>query len=167
MNVSEINAALDARHDEMTAEELTYLVQSNFSGSLLSLRQLKPFIEEIKRRFKHLPRKIGVDGQYRTIAGHRNFKSWCAGVLNRTDRAVRFMLAKAREDEKKPEDKKKPKDKTEDVSVLLGRVESCLFRNISKVQDKHGTKESLLFIETIINILERERERHKSVKAIA
>jgi hypothetical protein len=135
MRAADVCSALDARHDEMTAEELTNLVQSNFSDSQLSLRQLKPFIEEIQRRFKHSPRKIGVDSEYKTIAGHRNFKSWCSNVLHRTDRAVRYMLVKAHN-----ETKKKKENKTEEVSVVSARVEKYLTNQTNKFEGSERAK---------------------------
>jgi hypothetical protein len=139
MSAADVCAALEVRHNEMTAEELTHLVQSNFSGSMLSLRQLKPFIEEIRRRFRHLPRKVSVDGAYKTIAGHRNFKSWCDGVLRRTDRAVRYMLAKA------SGDKKKSKNESEDISAVLALVG----RYLTKKADKFEGSERAEFLKAV------------------
>src|SRR5712671_3284557 len=89
---------LENRH-ETPVEELSEFVSANFNGNLLTLRQLEPYITEIKRRFKTLPRKQGVDGRYQMIAGHRTFKSWCKGVVGRTDRCVRYMLAKSKKEE--------------------------------------------------------------------
>ena len=149
VHVSEINAALDARHDQMTADELTYLVQSNFSGSLLSLRQLKPFIEEIKRRFKHLPRKVGVDGNYKTIAGHRNFKSWCAGILNRTDRAVRYMLVKAQ----KPKDKKEKKGEEQKTKETISAVSERVKKYLQNQVDRFEGSERVEILENIFNVI--------------
>ncbi len=82
---------LPERH-EMDGDALSNHIRDNFCGSLLSLRQLKPFVQEILRRFKCLPRKKSMDGTYPTISGHRTFKSWCGGVLHRSDRTVRYML---------------------------------------------------------------------------
>ncbi|SRR6266849_5880653 len=82
---------LPERH-EMVDDALSRHIQDNFCGSLLSLRQLKPFVQEILRRFKRLPRKKSMDGTYPTISGHRTFRSWCGGVLHRSDRTVRYML---------------------------------------------------------------------------
>lgn len=63
---------IDNRH-EMADGDLTEYLAENFSGSLLSLKQLQPLISEILRRFKRLPRKQSVDGTYPTIAGYRTF----------------------------------------------------------------------------------------------
>jgi hypothetical protein len=80
---------------------LSEFVSANFSGNMLTLRQLSPFIQELKRRFKTLPRNKGVTGEFKTICGHRSFKSWCLGVLRRTDRAVRYMLTTGHGNNKK------------------------------------------------------------------
>lgn len=82
---------LNKRH-EVPDEALTAHIAQNFSGSLLSLRQLAPFVAEIRRRFKILPRKRGVDGQHKTISGCRTFKSFCETVLHRKPRTVRHAL---------------------------------------------------------------------------
>jgi hypothetical protein len=99
MEIQEVLAVLDSRH-EMDVEILSKHIQDNFSGSMLSLKQLKPLIVEIKRCFKRLPRKKSLDGTYPTIAGHRSFGAgkadkvgWCLGVLHKDDRTVRYMLA--------------------------------------------------------------------------
>src|SRR6266576_3990362 len=105
---------LEQRH-EIPVDELSEYVSTNFNGNLLTLRQLEPYITEIKRRFKTLPRKMGVDGKYRMIAGHRSFKSWCKGVVGRTDRCVRYMLLKSREEERKSE------KGAESLSLVLSR----------------------------------------------
>jgi hypothetical protein len=76
----EVLAALEIRHG-MDADVLTQHIAANFSGSLLSLRQLKPFIEEILRQFKHLPKKKSVDGTYPAIAGYRTFNDVPAKCL--------------------------------------------------------------------------------------
>lgn len=90
-DIQEVLATLDSRH-EMDSDDLSNHIRDNFSGSLLSLKQLEPLITEVLRRFKHLPRKKSVDGTFPSIAGHRTFKSWCLGVLHRNDRTVRYML---------------------------------------------------------------------------
>ena len=64
---------LENRH-EIPAEELSEFISTNFGTNLLTLRQLEPYITEIKRRFKTLPRTLGVDGNYKTISGHRSLK---------------------------------------------------------------------------------------------
>jgi hypothetical protein len=84
-------AAIAERHD-VDVEDLSTHIQENFSGSLMSLKQLEPLVSEILRRFKRLPRKRNVDGTHPNIAGYRNFKSWCEGILHRSDRTVRYML---------------------------------------------------------------------------
>jgi hypothetical protein len=92
--ISDLQAALTAiaeRHD-VDVEDLSVHIQENFSGNLMSLKQLEPLVSEILCRFKHLPKKRKVDGTYPNIAGYRTFKKWCLGVLNRSDRTVRYML---------------------------------------------------------------------------
>jgi hypothetical protein len=116
---------LEERHD-VDVEVLSNHVRENFNGSMLSLRQLEPIISEILRRFKHLPRKIAVNGEYPTIAGHRTFKSWCDGVLHRTPRAVRYMLAGG--------NKKRQTSKQESVSPLDAvAILNYLDRHVSKL----------------------------------
>jgi hypothetical protein len=105
---------LDRRH-EVPPEELSEFVSTNFGGNLLTLRQLEPFISEIRRRFKILPRKANLGG-YKTISGHRSFKTWCSGVLGRTDRTVRYMLAKSKNEEKKLQ------KQAETISAVLNRT---------------------------------------------
>lgn len=87
---------VNRRHD-MDSESLTEFVIQNFEGNLLTLRQLEPFISEVKRRFRTLPRTPDVHGNRPTISGCKNFATWCQKVLRRTDRTVRYMLAKAKE----------------------------------------------------------------------
>jgi hypothetical protein len=92
--ISDLQAALTAvaeRH-EMDVDVLSNRIRENFNGSMLSLKQLEPLVSEIRRRFKHLPRKQKVDGTYPNIAGYRTFKDWCGRVLHHSDRAVRYML---------------------------------------------------------------------------
>ena len=79
--------------ENMTDESLTQYAKDHFSGSLLSLRQLEPLIREIKRRFRILPRKLGVDGKRKMIFDCVRFRDWCQQVLGRSDRSVRYMLA--------------------------------------------------------------------------
>jgi hypothetical protein len=81
-------------------DTLSKRIQDNFCGSLLSLSQLKTPVQEVLRRFKCLLRKKSMDGRYPTISGYRSFGAgkidkvgWCQGVLGRSDRAVRYMLA--------------------------------------------------------------------------
>lgn len=147
---SEINAALDTRY-EMSAEELTRVILSNFSDSTLKLRQLKPFIEEIRRRFKHRPRKIGVDGKYTLVAGHKTFKSWCDGVLHRTDRAVHYMIKKASGDKKK-------ESKTESISVISERVKKYIQNQVDKFEGSERD-ELLKHIEGVL----RNLSKHEAV----
>src|SRR5580693_6539200 len=99
MEIQEVLAVLDSRH-EMDVEILSKRIQDNFSGSMLSLKQLKPLIVEILRCFKTMPRKKRLDGTYPTIAGHRSFCAgkkdsvgWCMGVMGCNARTVRYMLA--------------------------------------------------------------------------
>ena len=92
--ISDLQAVLIAlaeRH-EMDVDVLSNRIRENFNGSMLSLKQLEPLVSEILRRFKHLPRKQEVDSTYPNIAGYRTFKDWCVGVLDHSDRAVRYML---------------------------------------------------------------------------
>jgi|CZKC01.1.fsa_nt_gi hypothetical protein len=69
----EVVLALLPQRYEMAGDVLSQHIQDNFSGSLLSLSDLKPFIEEMLRRFKHLPRTQNVDGTHPNIAGFRTF----------------------------------------------------------------------------------------------
>jgi hypothetical protein len=114
---------LQERHDT-PSEELANFVQTNFGGNLLTLRQLEPYITEIKRRFRVLPRKPGVDGRFKTISGQRNFKNWCRAVLNRTDRCVRYMLAKSRNEA--------PRSKAESISAVQRCINYIQRQKLSK-----------------------------------
>jgi len=124
--------AIESRHED-DAETLSIRIQENFSGSLLSLRQLEPLIREILRRFKRLPRKAGVDGKFATIAGHRSFGpgkvdkvGWCQGKLKRSDRTVRYMLSGGNRKRKEP--------RVETVSSLdAATVLKTLDRNIGRL----------------------------------
>jgi len=122
----------------MPSEELSNFVSTNFGGNLLTLRQLEPFITEIKRRFKTLPRKTGIDGKYKTIGKHRSFKSWCYGVLGRTDRTVRYMLSKSKNEIQKPEKEAEP------ISAVLNRCMAYIKRQ--RLDDR--TEKSILDILT-------------------
>jgi hypothetical protein len=126
---------LNNRHDASPAE-LSEFVASNFGGNLLTLRQLEPFITEIKRRFKILPRNAAVDGSYKTIGGHRSFKSWCHGVLGRTDRTVRYMISKSKKEEQKPA------KEAETISAVLNRCQ----KYIAKQKLDEPTKDAILRI---------------------
>jgi hypothetical protein len=127
---------LERRHD-MPPEELSEFVSVNFGGNLLTLRQLEPFITEIKRRFKTLPRKAGVDGKYKMIGGHRSFKSWCHGVLGRTDRTVRYMLSKSKNEERKPN------KEAETISAVLIRCVNYITRQRLDEETKNRILEVL------------------------
>jgi hypothetical protein len=128
---------VEQRH-EMPSEALSNFVSTNFGGNLLTLRQLEPFITEIKRRFQTLPRKQGVDGKYKTIGEHRSFKSWCHGVLGRTDRTVRYMLSKSKIEEQKPE------KEAETISAVLNRCVTYIKRQ----RLDYRTEKSILDILT-------------------
>lgn len=58
--------------------------------------------------------------KYKTIHGHRNFKSWCHEVLHRTDRTVRYMLQKSKNEGPKTE------RKAETISAVLDRCTSYI-----------------------------------------
>jgi hypothetical protein len=92
MDNTQVTAVVQIR-ESMTDDSLTQYAREHFSGSLLSLRQLEPLIREVKRRFRHLPRKLGVDGKRKTISDCTKFSDWCQQVLQRSDRTVRYMLA--------------------------------------------------------------------------
>jgi hypothetical protein len=85
-----------------------------------------------------------VDGKYKMIAGHRSFKSWCKGVLKRSDRTVRYMLAKSKIEEQKPA------REAETLSAVLTR---CM-KYITKQKLDEPTKSN------IIEILKREELCH-------
>jgi hypothetical protein len=90
----DLKLLLDERHTA-DPEVLTKYIRMNFGGTLLSLRQLEPYLRELRRRFKLLPRKSGVNGEFKTIDGQRFFKDWCPAVLHKSDRTVRHMLKTA------------------------------------------------------------------------
>lgn len=113
-----VDLQLLAQRHEIADECLTDYIRQNFSGSLLSLRTLAPFIKEIRRRFRCLPRKRGVDGNFKMIAGCRTFKEFCSKVLNRTDRAVRYAIAGIGS---KPKEKAE-RSRTEIISALTAYV---------------------------------------------
>jgi len=139
---------LEERHD-VDIEVLSNHVRENFNGSMLSLRQLEPVIGEILRRFKHLPRKMGVNGEYSTIAGHRTFKSWCAGVLKRTPRAVRYMLAGGNKNRQKSV---KESVSSLDATAILSYLDSHV-GNLDKIQRRllaQGISQFLIRLERSI-----------------
>jgi hypothetical protein len=121
---------LESRH-ELSDEFLTDYIRQNFNGSLLSLRQLEPFVKEILRRFKRLPRKKGVDGQYKTIGGCTSFKKWAPAVLGRTDRACRYMLERAHSDKLK-----KPTETEESISAVSEQIVKYIRRKLDNLEDE-------------------------------
>ncbi len=147
---------LEQRH-EMPAEDLSNFVSTNFGGNLLTLRQLEPFIVEIKRRFKTLPRKMQVDGTYKTISGHRSFKVWCRGVLNRTDRTVRYMLAKSHE--KATNQEQKSEQRAETISAVLDRCVKYLAKQRKLVTESKVTTTK---IRKTISVLFRKVRKSKA-----
>jgi hypothetical protein len=66
----------------MNSEELGLYVQDRMTGLLKTLADLKPYIEELWVRFDN--------GE--TIMGCKTRKEFCEQVLQRTPRAVRYML---------------------------------------------------------------------------
>lgn len=142
-NVAEVLAALNTRHED-SDETLTAYVQSNFSGSQQSLRQLRPFLEEIARRFKHLPRKRQINNEYKTISGYRTFKDFCQGVLNRTAHRVRQILKEAH-----GQTKKSIKG-TEDIYAVSEQIEKYLTRKVEKFKGSDRTE----LLENVGKILE-------------
>jgi hypothetical protein len=56
------------------------------AGMVKAFAELKPFIEELWKRFDAL-------NDYETIAGCKTRKEYCAKVLDRTPRAVQYMMA--------------------------------------------------------------------------
>jgi len=86
---------------ELSDEELDATIQK-YAGegirALATLRQCKPMIEEMRRRFtitKDYPPH--PNGTPRTIAGCRTFEEYCNSVLNRTKQAVYKMLREEKE----------------------------------------------------------------------
>lgn len=70
----------------MTSDELSdYLVNSGLGEALAKLVQLKPYIREMWVRFEHLKR-----GE--SIVGCRTKEEYCTKILNRTPRAVQYLL---------------------------------------------------------------------------
>jgi hypothetical protein len=96
-------ALVETRRD-VDVEELTAHVAAHFQ--LLTRRQLLPFIREMRRRFKHLPRK-SLNSVRPSIAGCVSFGESCQKVLRRTPRTVRYLL---QEPPEKPKGKKVPPD---------------------------------------------------------
>ena len=139
------------RRFDLSADELSAHIQQNFGGSLLSLRQLEPLIREMLRRFKHLPRTIGVDGKRPSIAGCTTFKMWCRTILNRTDRTVRYMLAggsKPNPETKKEKTSAKPKTAAQirafldtQVSLVEGLARRQIVQAISEAAAFYGKRE--------------------------
>jgi hypothetical protein len=138
-DIQEVLATLDSRH-EMDSDDLTKYLYENFSGNLLSLKQLQPLIAEVLRRFKTLPRGKSVTGMYPTIAGYRSFGvskrepiGWCQGVLHRNARTVRYMLAGG--------NKAKSQPKKERLSVDALTILKYLDEHVSELD---GTQQRLL-----------------------
>lgn len=61
-------------------------------GALLTLKMCMPLVDEMKRRFKNLDKKKGVNGKYNTIRGCQTFQEYCQKILHRTEQAVYLML---------------------------------------------------------------------------
>jgi hypothetical protein len=143
------------RH-EMDGDSLSNHIRDNFSGSLLSLKQLEPFVSEILRRFKRLPRKKSVDGTYSTISGYRSFGAgkidnvgWCQGVLHRSDRTVRYMLKGGNKK------RKEPKTQVESVSVLDA---AALLKYLDRhIGDLDSTQQKLLVEELAKTVARLEK----------
>ncbi len=126
--------AIDTRHT-MTNDEISICCRDNFSGSMLSLKQLEPVIRDVQRRFKILGRKQHMDGSYPNIFGYRSFGSihdkeeykkvlrvgWCEGVLKFDVRTVHYMLNGG--NKKKKSKPKKEKLSAPQASEVLKYVE--------------------------------------------
>jgi len=131
-------ALIGTRHD-IDVEELSGHVAAHFQ--LLTLRQLLPFIKEMRRRFRHLPRR-SIDGVRPSIAGCVTFGEWCWKVLRRTPRTVRYLL---QEKPEKPKGKKLPPD----ANAILSYVEKHASK-LSQQQEK-------LLVQGLQNFLRRHQ----------
>ncbi len=113
----------------VSPDELSRYMKKKFGGDRLSLRQQLPFIDKMHRHFKNLPRGKRVNGEFHMIDGYRNYKSWCMGVLNCTDRWARMMMAK--------EVKKSP-NKAELTSASYLRCAAYIKRQSFLARSKKG-----------------------------
>jgi hypothetical protein len=126
--IPQVVALLDVRHDASN-EELCAHIRSNFHGNINSLKILEPFVREVLRRFKHLPRKKNVDGTRPSIGGETSFAKWCPAVLGKTARTVRYMLAGG--------NKKRNITTGKDVSAVCERITKYLdkrFENFNETE---------------------------------
>jgi hypothetical protein len=71
---------------DMGDEELAAFVSKTYISAFNTLRGAEPYIRELHERFLKL--KFG-----QSICGCTSWKGFCETVLNRSDRAVRYMLA--------------------------------------------------------------------------
>lgn len=116
----------------LDGEALGEHIERQFKGICLTLRQLLPWIEEMKRRFNLLPRGKQVDGAYKTIRGCRSFKEWVETKLKRSERTVYYLLAggnpqneKAKLHRKaaKQRDKEPPRKARHAVTLTVGSTQ--------------------------------------------
>src|SRR5580704_13857554 len=80
--------------NEMANWELERFVTSRVKRVIKQLKELKPYLDELRNRFHTLPAGS-------TIAGYATWNEYCTQELGRTKRAVNYMLAGGNPDNQK------------------------------------------------------------------
>lgn len=127
LDAVEIGKRLDAEIAAMPSDQLAEHVRDGIGGVYFSMAMIAPYIQELWRRFETL-------GAGESISGCRTKKEYCETVLNRTPRAVRYMLAGGN-----PVSKRNPGKQRETVSssgepAPVHNADAASGSNIQKLQ---------------------------------
>ena len=92
ISVASLDVAMVENRHNVDGDALSEYIERHFEGVFATLRHIRPLLEEMRRRFKTLPRGKRPDGTFHTIRGCRNFKEWVLTTLHRSERAVYYAL---------------------------------------------------------------------------
>ena len=112
MGVVEDAVRKQEERTEVSSAQLSEDAVEDFEISLLWFRRLQPRIEEMRRRFKLLPKGKTLAGNYETIENCRSFEEWCERVLHKPAKVVCYLLQGG------PTESKAPREKTDEIRSL-------------------------------------------------
>jgi hypothetical protein len=106
---------------EMDGEVLGEYIERNWDLAVGNVSGLMSLVKEMKRRFKLLDRKKGVDGKYKTIRGFTSFDGWFTSFTGKSRRLAYYLLEseeqKHKRNAERRSEKKEKKDKPADTFV--------------------------------------------------
>lgn len=121
-------ASIENRHLLTDDDILARIKQVEGSGKI-RMTVCKELVSEVRRRFKHKPRKPHADGLPHLINGCRTFKQWVKKHLGITDRQVRNWL-----DGRKKQEAEVKRNKSSAVPKSVSQIINWLDKQASACQ---------------------------------